>query len=94
MVPGQASSMQRWCCLVFAEQKVTCLALARLLQACEVGLGGLKTDFLMGFSGSMSALSLNSAVRFFLALSEPRTMCHSFSRILRRFLRRGFLLAT
>lgn len=53
-----------WSCIIFAEQKFVCLALDRLLAACQPSFGYLKSASLMGYGGSVSALSLSVAVYY------------------------------
>ena len=56
-IAAQTRLGQPWSCIVFAQQKITCLALARLLKACERHLDFLKSSDFMGFGGKHAALS-------------------------------------
>ena len=53
-----------WSCIIFAEQKIVCLALAQLLRACEANLGFLRVSELMGFGDRVATLSQRSGVMF------------------------------
>ena len=53
-----------WSCIIFAEQKFVCLALVGLLNACEASFDFLNSACLMGYGGSVAALSLSVAVIF------------------------------
>ena len=69
-IAAQTKDGQPWSCIVFAQQKITCLALARLLKACERHLDFLKCSSFMGFGGKHTALSQTIQVRPCLSSSE------------------------
>lgn len=60
---SQSQAAEKWSCFVFAEQKITCLALSRLMKACEGQLPFIRCESLMGFGGQLAALSQSIAVR-------------------------------
>lgn len=43
----------QWSCIIFAEQKVVCFAISRLLQACQDQLSFLRVTKIMGASGKI-----------------------------------------
>jgi len=51
-----------WSCIIFAEQKIACLALGQLLKACQSNLGFLRVSELMGFGDRVATLSQRSGV--------------------------------
>ena len=78
-IAAQTGDGQPWSCIVFAQQKITCLALARLLKACERHLDFLKTSDFMGFGGKHAALSQTIQVRSCLSSRDHHASCLDWS---------------
>ncbi len=64
-VPGSTP----WSCIIFTEQKISCMALSRLFAACKAHLTFLRPAELMGYGDTRAGLSHTSAVRPFLPSS-------------------------
>lgn len=74
---GQLRVGPPWSCIIFAEQKIACLAIASLLEACQEMLGFLQCAHLMGAGDRLASLSQSITVCTFEA--SPCNTCEAYS---------------